>query len=92
MASLFSLNIPFCVLSGNAIVQGSASGSVLRPYEIYEVRLSDGTIFNLEAVPFGKGYHWYSIGEHALASTIGREIEYFFAELKQQQKESYILN
>ena len=92
MASLFSLNIPFCVLSGNRMVQGTATGSVLLPYQVYEIRLQDGTIFNLEAVPFGRGYHWYSMDAKELASTIGREIEYYFKGLKRHQQEAYALN
>ncbi|HRO43601.1 MAG TPA: hypothetical protein PL009_12260 [Flavipsychrobacter sp.] len=92
MASLFSLNIPFCVLAGKSIVQGSASGSVLTPYQVYEVRLQDGTIFNLEAIPFGRRYHWYSIEGKELASGIGREIENYFSELKKRHKEVCILH
>lgn len=92
MASLFSLNIPFCVLAGTRIVQGTATGSVLLPYQVYEVRLNDGTIFNLEAIPFGKGYHWYSMEEKELASTIGREIECYFRGLKEHHQELYAWN
>jgi len=51
------------------------------------VRLQDGTIFNLEAIPFGKGYHWYSIEAKELASSIGRQIEFHFDALRKQQKE-----
>jgi len=86
MASLFSLNIPFCLRTGKTIVQGTASGSVLRPYQVYEVRLSDGTIFNLEAVPFGKTYHWYSMEEKELAPAIGKAIEQFFASIRKKHK------
>ena len=92
MASLFSLNIPFCVLSGNTIVQGTATGSVLMPYQVYEIRLNDGTIFNLEAIPFGKGYHWYSIEAKELASSIGGEIEDYFRSLRQRHVEMYAVN
>jgi len=92
MASWFSLNIPFTVLAGKTIIQGTASGSVLMPYEVYEVRLNDGTIFNLEAVPFGKGYHWYSIQSNDIASSIGKEIERFFQGLKEQKVKALALN
>ena len=86
MASLFSLNIPFCVVSGKAIIQGTATGSVLLPYQLYEVKLHDGTIFNLEAVPFGDRYQWYSIEAKDLASSIGREIERYFHALRKKQR------
>ena len=92
MASLFSLNIPFCVLAGRSIVQGTATGSVLLPYQVYEIRLNDGTIFNLEAVPFGKGYHWYSMEAKELASSIGREIEHYFSGLKKKHNDSFAMN
>ena len=92
MASLFSLNIPFCVLSGNSIIQGTASGSVLLPYQVYEVRLNDGTIFNLEAIPFGKAYHWYSIDHKELSAVVGREIESYFDGLRKKHKELYAYN
>lgn len=92
MASWFSLNIPFTILAGKTIIQGTASGSVLTPYEVYEVRLNDGTIFNLEAVPFGKGYHWYSMQANDIASSIGREIERFFHGLKERKMQAFALN
>ncbi len=92
MASLFSIHIPFCVLSGKSIVQGNVNGSVLLPYQVYEVCLSDGTIFNLEAIPFGKGFHWYSIDEKELAPVIGKEIENYFSALKNRHHEAFALN
>jgi acetylornithine/succinyldiaminopimelate/putrescine aminotransferase len=86
MASLFSLQIPFCILSGKSIVQGTAIGSVLLPYQIYEIRCASGEIFNIEAVPTDKGIHWSTFGNKELAGAIGLEIEKYFKKLKAKSK------
>jgi len=92
MASWFSLNIPFSVLCDKAIIQGTASGSVLMPYEVYEIRLNDGTIFNLEAIPSNNGYYWYSIPAKALSAAIGKEIERYFHLLKVPKRHAVAFN
>ena len=82
MASLFSLQIPFCILSDRSIVQGTAIGSVLMPYQVYEIRCASGEIFNIEAVPTDDGIYWSSLRDKELAAAIGAEIEQYFASLK----------
>ena len=86
MASLFSLQIPFCILADKSIIQGTAIGSVLMPYQVYEVRCSTGDIFNIEAVPTKNGIHWSSFRDGALAAAIGAEIERYFESLKKPNK------
>jgi hypothetical protein len=86
MASLFSLQIPFCILSGRSIIQGTAIGSVLKPYQVYEIRSANGDIFNIEAVPSTDGLVWSSFRENDLANAIGREIEKFFSQLQKKEK------
>lgn len=92
MANLFSLQIPFCTLSGQSIIQGTAIGSVLSPYEVYEIRCTSGEIFNIEAVPTENGFAWASFRDGMLATAIGSEIEKYFSNLKiKQRKFSYSL-
>ena len=86
MASLFSLQIPFCILSDRSIVQGTVIGSVLMPYQVYEVRCASGEIFNIEAVPTDDGIHWSSLGDNRLAAAIGAELEQYFQGLKMPGK------
>jgi hypothetical protein len=88
MASLFSLQIPFCILSGRSIIQGTAIGSVLKPYQVYEVRCATGEIFNIEAVPTAEGIVWSSLRENDYAGAIGLEIEKFFEQLQKKHKPS----
>jgi hypothetical protein len=87
MASLFSLQIPFCILSERSIIQGTAIGSVLMPYQVYEVRCSNGDIFNIEAVPTDNGIHWSSFRDNTVATAIGAEIERYFQCLKMPKKQ-----
>ena len=78
MATITSIHIPFSVQVDGQQVDGKAIGEHLTDYAVFEIRLDNGEIFQMEAIPGLERYQWFGLRHPEYLSAIGKAIEDHF--------------
>jgi len=87
LSNSFAMKVPLNIQLKNKTLKGFAAGNDLSPYSIFEVHLSGGDIFLIEAVPQEDyaSFYWSSLVKDELQKVvplIGKIIERSFAHQK----------
>lgn len=84
LSNSFTTKVPLNIQLRDKAIKGFAAGNSLSPYSIFEVHLSGGDIFLIEAVPQQDvtGFYWSSLVKNELQKVvplIGKIIERAFS-------------
>jgi hypothetical protein len=88
LSNSFTTKVPLNIRLKDKTLKGFVAGNMLSPYSIFEVHLSGGDIFLIEAVPQQDyaGFYWSSLVKDELQKVvplIGRIIERSYQHRKQ---------